>query len=468
MINLKEYTLEFLQFEEELGLFKKRIDGIRFWELARTEIFLKLFEHVADSVTLVDSRFNVLSKLLFYFRSLFNLRKNPFFSKQKDILFSGGQRRVLDEDGKWWDIHIDPIIEPLGRSFMSLEYPAKLKHYKPTKTSTLHHFDILITLGFLRRMFGLTKVKITNDDSQLLLQIKEEIRRRFGIDFNVKRIVIERLQERQSLLPLCIQLLKHIKPKIVVIITHYARKSLVEACKILKIPVVELQHGVISSYHPGYSFPKSAFNSVIYPDYLLVFGNYWKNFAKFPIASENVIPVGYPYLERKLHQYHKVKRKKQIVFISQGALGISISKIALELSKIPDFEYDIIYKLHPYEIDDWELRYPWLVEANVQVIDSRNTALYKYLGESIAQVGLGSTAIYEGLAFGLKTFLVDAPGIEYFEPLFNTDFVYKVSSSNEIVELLKKVDVHDLVNSRDIFSSNAIANTVNFLEHLLE
>jgi hypothetical protein len=468
MITLKEFTSEFLKLEDEMKLFQRKIDGIRFWELARTEIFLTLFENTTDSSDPMPPRLKPLTKLIFYLKSLFNLRKNPFFTRKKDVLISGGQRRVLSEDGKWWDIHTDPIIEPFGQSYMSLEYPVKLEHYAPPKTHVLAHFDVVITVGFLRRVLGLAKVRVTADDIKLLSQIQEEFRTRFNIDYDVKRVVFERLQERQSLYPLCIKLLKRIKPKLAIIVTHYARKSLVEACKALKIPVVELQHGVINAYHPGYSFPDSAFDQVIYPDYLLVFGNYWRDFARYPISKERVIPVGYPYLEMKLKQYTKTSRKKQIVFISQGPLGVPISKIALELSQNPDFDYRIIYKLHPLECVDWKFRYPWLVGANLDVIDTWDTALYKFLGESIAQVGLGSTAIYEGLAFGLKTFILDAPGAEYFEPLFETNIVHKVSSAGEIINHLKSDDSLKPVDTSDIFSIDATENTVKFLKELLD
>ena len=467
MSSLKEQYLEFLQLEDDLGLFQKKVGGIRFWELVRTEIILTLFERKANNVVLPAPRVKKIAKLFFYFRSLLDLSKNPFFCRKKEVLFSGGQRRVLSEDGKWWDIHVDPLIDSLGLSYMSLEYPVKLDHYAPAKTSVLRHFDVLITLGFLRRKLGLTKVDISDGGFQLLSQIRTEIVKRFKIDVNVRQVVINKLHERQSLLPLCVKLLKRIKPKLVVMVTSYARKSLVEACRILRIPTVELQHGVISPYHPGYSFPGSAFNEVSFPDYLLVFGNYWRSFAKYPIDRERIITVGYPYLEKKKRQYTRLKRKRQIVFISQNRLGTPISRLALELSKVSGFDYKIIYKLHPLECSQWRKRYPWLVGARMDVIDTLGTDLYKLLGESHAQVGVASTAVYEGLAFGLKTYLLDAPGVEYFEPLFNTNLLHIISSADDIVKLLESEDKQVSIDSHYLFAPNGVENTVRFLRTLL-
>ena len=204
-----------------------------------------------------------------------------------------------------------------------------------------------------------------------------------------------------------------------------------------------------------------------FPDYLLVFGDYWKSIADYPIDTGRVISAGYPYLERKIKQYAQSKRKKQILFISQSRIGIPISKFAVELSK-HNLDYKIVYKLHPREVSDWRIRYPWLVDANVEVIDTLGTDLYRLLGESMVQVGVSSTAIYEGLAYGLKTFLIDVLGVDYFDPLIKTKLVHKVSTAEEMVKLLTDDDKQDVVDSQSLFLPNGVEHTVQFLRTLYE
>ncbi|MHA2024033.1 MAG: hypothetical protein ACTSWQ_10265, partial [Candidatus Thorarchaeota archaeon] len=84
MSSLKEDYLKFIQIEDKLGLFQKKMGGIRFWELARAEVFLTLFEHKVSGVRQMPSISKILDKFLFYFRSLFDLRRNPFFCNEKD------------------------------------------------------------------------------------------------------------------------------------------------------------------------------------------------------------------------------------------------------------------------------------------------------------------------------------------------------------------------------------------------
>lgn len=466
MSDLREQYKRFLRLEDDLRLFDRSVGQIKYWELARVEVFLTLFERRVRGGSKRASKSKGPEKLLFYIKSLFDFKKNPYLCPKKGVIFSGGQRRVLTEDGFWWDIHVDPIIDYLDLPYMSLEYPIDLEHYGPPRTENLYHFDLLLTLGFLRSKLGLTKIRIPQDEIEFLSRVRSEIERRLGFDIDIPKIVTNRIHEHRALLPLCLRLLKHIEPRLVVMVTSYARKSLLEACKRLRIPAVELQHGVISPYHPGYSFPEAARGKTCFPDYLLVFGEYWRDIANYPIDNDRIISVGYPYLERKIEQYAQQRRKKQIVFISQGRIGVPISKFAVELSRVPDLDYKIVYKLHPRETAGWKNRYPWLLNTDIEVIDTLGTDLYRLLGESMVQVGVSSTAIYEGIAYGLETYLLDVLGVEYFDPLIRTKLVHKVSSAEEMIELLKSSDVGESVNSEMLFLPNGVEHTVAFLRDL--
>ena len=58
--------------------------------------------------------------------------------------------------------------------------------------------------------------------------------------------------------------------------------------------------------------------------------------------------------------------------------------------------------------------------------------LYAELAKSTMQVGVFSTAIFEGLAFGLPTYLVDLPGLENMQTLLDRGLAHKVRDPGEI------------------------------------
>ena len=63
-----------------------------------------------------------------------------------------------------------------------------------------------------------------------------------------------------------------------------------------------------------------------------------------------------------------------------------------------------------------------------------------------------STAIYEGLAFNCKTFIVDVPGIEYLDDLIEKNIVVKVRNSNDMINKLNDLDLNSY--NTDFFFKN--------------
>ena len=151
------------------------------------------------------------------------------------------------------------------------------------------------------------------------------------------------------------------------------------------------------------------------------------------------------------------KNKKQILFISQGTIGKKLSNLALKLAKKLT-EFKIIYKLHPGEYERWKAEYTCLHSfvslENTQVLDDNITNLYQLFGESSYQVGVYSTAIYEGISFGLKTFIVDLPGSEFLDKAVQLNLVKKVNSENEIIEKLNLFENHEI--QKDYFFSETL------------
>jgi hypothetical protein len=90
--------------------------------------------------------------------------------------------------------------------------------------------------------------------------------------------------------------------------------------------------------------------------------------------------------------------------------------------------FSIKYKLHPGEYERWQ-EYPSLVQLveNYGVELIKDCDLYELLSTSSYQIGVFSTAIYEGLEFGCKTILLNITGIEYMQDILEQKraFLYK-------------------------------------------
>ncbi|USZ71467.1 hypothetical protein [Natronosalvus halobius] len=426
----------FEDFELNHSLFDLRIDDVAIWERIRFRAFREIQKQngMGQAHTGIEKNWRDYTRGFWLFlRNL--VIKNPYFGGKHDILYVGHHRRKKREDGYWWDIYCDPIHEACGQSYLHVESPHRLEHHTPAKTSNLRYLDLAQYAGTIQQMLGVNEPTIPAIKRRKLKDAQQAIRREFDTDVDLLSRAKEQLHVRRTTLPFYEYFLKRVDPELVVMIVSYIRETLVEACDNLGIPVVELQHGVIYEHHFGYSYPDPRTKET-FPDYLLTFGDFWKDAVKFPIPDERVISVGYPYLEQSIGEYKDVKSKEQLLFISQGTIGRQLSKFAMEAERHPDINHEIVYKLHPGEYNRWEAEYPWLLEADFEIVDDSDRQLYQLFAESSAQIGVGSTAVYEGLAFGLETFVYECPGSSVLQPLVDEDTANLVSSANDLASLL--------------------------------
>lgn len=282
------------------------------------------------------------------------------------------------------------------------------------------------------------------------MEVQKELEKAFNIKLNIPWMMRTHILNFQYDYEKYIELFKKRNPKRIFVVVAYENHAIVAAAQHLGIEVIELQHGTLTYYHLGYSYPeKTRLNGKIpyFPDKILSFGDYWMNEEFSPIAMENVVPVGFPYFEYQSKDFIGLDViENQVLFISQGVIGKYMSKLAFEFAK-DNKNLKIIYKLHPGEYETWRQNYPELVEAsafdNFKVIDNSEIPLYKLLAESNYQVGAFSTAIYEGMMFGCRTFILNVPGVEYLDDLIEMGYVFKIENADDLTDNLERFEPTD-------------------------
>ncbi len=386
--------------------------------------------------------------------------------KEHDIILFSSSRRKIQDDGFWWDIYIDHLEKELEYSTILFENDLFLKYSKPVRTENMVYLTFLDFLVDLKKYFKRSKVNLSKEEISYLKKITIEMKTRFGYSLDLVYLVYHKLTRRKRVLPYYQKLITKIKPRAVIVICSYGKEDFIEVCKTNKVPVIELQHGVITKYHVGYSYEKDSAKKNNFPDFLFTFGKYWRESVNYPIPKEKIVNVGFPELEIRKQRYHNMKKKKQILFISQKTIGSKLSKFAVELSQIKNLGYRIIYKLHPFEVSSWKEDFPWLVQSNIDIVDHQGVNLYQIFAESEVLVGVYSTAIFEGLSFNLKTFLVDITGIDYMENLIQTGIVTRISKPEELVSALSDERAKRF-DTELFFKNNSINNIKEELDKIL-
>lgn len=405
----------FWYLENKYGLLDFSIDNVKPWQFRRMALYYELSERSAilekahAKISAKDKLKNifVLIKNSFYF--------NPFFSKESEVLiFSHYRSKKIDEEKV--DIYTHFLKQELDAkniSYTDMERPLMGEHIRKVN-SKKSYLDFIVILANVFQY--LMTVSVSSQHRELCKNIDIEISDNLGVEFDSKEFMLKAVKRFKINNYLYTLLFKILSPNEIYIVIGYAHGDIVKAAKDLGIIVNELQHGTFSKYHLGYSFPKRKKELDYFPDNLLVWNNYWKEIIKLPIQKENIQIKPFQYLEKEKVKYLNNKKiNDSLIIISQGAISKQLAKVILDNFSL--FEHmQVNYKLHPGEYERWEENIA-LVELSKKenVIIVFDVNLYELFSVSEYQLGVFSTALYEGVEFGCKTILAELPGIEYMD-----------------------------------------------------
>ena len=471
---------KFIKFEYEEDLFNKGIQGVKFWHYIRFSIYeeiLKQKNYLGQAHSgLNDKKF--ITKVWYKLKQIPNfILKNPLYGlKQRNILVLNCARRI--RNGRDYnDIYTDDILKNVNRTYYVLEEPYLEKHFKPIRTENIRYLDYIHFIVSVKiKFFKFINTKYGNlceTDINELYLLLNNINNIFNVNIDNNRvfkeiknlILVYKLSKKYYE-----KILDRIKPKVIIEECSYGFSRLLinEIAKIMAIPTIELQHGVMGKYHIAYNF-YSKKKLETFPDYIFLFGEYWKKNTRFPLESDRLIVTGFPYFEKKTMKVRQIcKNNKKNIFLFVSDISKELSQMAIKLDNLIDHKkYKIIYKLHPKEYDRWEKKYQWLKYSNIEVIDNDDKDIYYYFSISTFQIGVSSTAIFEGLGFNLKTFIYKKSCYEYTEYLYKNNFAQLVSSAEEVIKHLN--NNQKVLEDKNIFwKSNSLKNIINNINNIYD
>ena len=353
------------------------------------------------------------------------------------------------------------VYESVFTDFLEEEFSSTLtlerlfddhSHYEPAMTRRICYTDRITLKSYVDRLLAkrFRKKEYENVRARVAAIMEEpfrELEEEQGIDLKKKtyyeRAVIlyyfyhSRKKRYEAFLD-------KVSPKAVAEVVSKSVDAMLinELCRERSIPVIELQHsllGPIARYPEGINEKQS-------PTHYLSYSDYWSEYQSYPIPADNVYACGSPYFERQVARYRKPVKKEagceKVIFISGMAYGRELSEAAVRLSQLAredrERKIEIIYKLHPDEFGSWRELYPYLAESGINVVDSRDVSIYEYFNDCTAQVGVFSTAIYEGMAFDLDTYILNMSFAAEFLQLARSGYATLVEGGDDLYASLAK------------------------------
>ncbi|GAP67740.1 hypothetical protein BA6E_101184 [Bacteroidales bacterium 6E] len=444
MSQIREIVDSIIKAERKHGLFNiKYKDEYPIWPFYRMYFYFGYREFLDNTQKRIGfKKTKILNSIkrflvLLYYSRLFTL----WFPQNKRFLIFSSQRYVNKQEIYTKDlkeiIKNDYIELSLSDNFVFEKGPIYLDYLKV----------ILKILSFLISRFTKSPQSIISFMDELNAPPKfiNEFKRyklEYALWFNIFNII-----------------LKIQKPHKVFFVSGTYLTPLVASAIFNRIEIYEIQHGVINNLHLAYQFPDLKRDG-FYSDGLLLFSDYWKNKANFPIGTKLLVTGNNTYANQS-----ECPKRKTITLLNQpNATSYLLEFLTTNINFLNNIGYKTYYKLHPSEYSDWQYKYSKLRELNeakeIEVI-TNEIPLNELLEESEYIFGVSSTAIYEGLDRKCKAFIIKAPTFTYFEDLIEKGIVKLLYPNSKLTIEILKFQPKEYDN---FFSPTNIANWRELLE----
>lgn len=430
-----------------------KVNGISIWPWIRTYLgSALLFSEVEVKKSRSFEYLNLLSSFCYGYRP----------KKAECLVFSAAsQRKIM---GGVFSDRVD-VLANTGLNFHIFEAPVP-KH-RPIKK--LPHAKIASKMPLILKERVLAKMLNPDIEGHVLIG---EIQKKYKLNFSFEHLC-RRFVAQQKIMQ---SLIEHNPLKIFILITPYTNMGYVYEARLHGIPVVEMQHGVISRQHYAYN-PVTEVNADLYPNYLLSWGNYVADvFEKSTyIHKENVIAVGNYYIDiaQKMFSPDEIlsgqlrKYKRSIAFTAQNMYEPEtlplICKAAEENSDVA-----VVYVPRDKKSSDYV---DYKLPDNILFADHLN--FYSVVQHCNFHATISSSCALEAPAFGKQNMLFD------FKDRSSVNFkstlpVQYTGYFSDFSKLLTQAASCELIESNLIVEQHAFLvkplfseNVEQFISHLL-
>lgn len=430
-MKVDEIFNKFCIIENKYDLFNKKVGDIYFWKVIR----FALFQAILRKQGLIEAK-NISNNR---FKRLFFIIKSSIHSafrhhSHKDIIVLENPRKVKGPNG-FYDPYTSFLIENLrekNTNFEIIDEGFDGIHFEKASDKRFYADDLYFDIIY-KFLMTFRKINFSQEEKELLEIIKNEISSSFNFDVEMELFVKKRLVSFRNQYVKYKKLFQLKTPELIYIVCSYGKEGLICAANEEGVTVAELQHGIMSRYHAGYSFPDGV-KIHYFPDKMLLFGKYWFDSTPLPLLENDIQFSGYYDLNNKLKTKESVqKEKKRVLFVSQWTIGKELSLKAVEAAQNnPD--YTIVYRFHPVERNNWRENYKALANSNLPnlLFDDGTCSIYEQLMKSEYVVCVYSMAVFEALTFGSKVILLELYGVEYMDYLISNGYVTKKSMEENL------------------------------------
>ncbi len=476
-----EFRDVFLNVEKEYLANSLEVNGFRYWIHSRFFIYSEFEKKINEYGSAYDS-LPTSKKIICYLKRLVSIFQHFFkrrilwnkYKKRDVILVKCHPRRKLIDD-KYVSIYTDMLLDGLD-NVITYEETDYYTHNVPCYTKEIVYLDGVEIFGIAHYFADkyIMRKRILRIEEQIkkdLFPILDDICSKCNVMVNynsiLKKVMVLYYLSKSSSKYWNKEFKKY-RVRGVVTVAHYSHYcfELTKAAHDNGIPVIELQHGTIIKSHIAYQY-KDNYAKDYMPDYIYTFSEFWSKELSVDDLNIGIVPIGFEFFnvqKEKSLQKTSCDNKNVILILSAKNISDKLRKIALKIAdEIQNKQYDfrLIYKLHPYEFHSAEIEYKELYENDNITIVKDEPELYSLFAQSMLQIGNNSTALFEGMGFGIQTCFIRNED-ELLNRMVEEKYAVFIDENTDFAKLLENAqNEHLTVGEINLWQDNAKHNFLN-------
>ncbi len=435
-LDILEFSEKFLEIEENENLFNLKHNDLYYWDIVRNDIFWDVFYsfsgiEISDKTNSQD-QISITKKVMLFLEYFYYIAL-----KKTDYIFFSASK-TLDKNNKYYDINLDELINNTPNALI-------IESRKPNKSgnilykNSVHNYGLTIDY-FLNQVINRYFRKKENID---FIKIEKVFLTYFDFKIDSKKlqlIISNHLIEFNHYK----KLFNKLKPKAFFVIQNGSQKGMFAAANHLKIPAIEMQHSLIGTYTPFYSYPKSIQPNKLdtLPNYFFSYSEFWNKITNYPVKEK--LAIGNTALAKKTE---KVDVVYSITFLYGDGYNKFLNVLINDLLS-KGFQEKICIKLHPslfnHHSDIIRLfqNYPF-----IDVIKDEKTVEHLFaITKSVLTIH--STVVYQSLYNGIPVLLYKVLDYRTHKDVFNNPLLFQVNDAEEIIKTIKTIDKTKVKNSK--------------------
>lgn len=449
--------------EERWDLLRHTVEGWSVWPLVRPEVAVRLTGLASPG----GLRPRLAGRL---WRAIRDVPEwvRPRRARHFVLTYSSGF--IEKTDGCYWDIWFDDILQQAGSAY-KVESVNSISAKAQSDRAAIPRSQ---TTAALELYAGLRCRWASPKEAPAAVKAFSRALSELGLGSDHDSWLSWRISRFAALTSAYRRLLSAVQPQFVLVADPYEH-HLVAASKELRVPVLELQHGVVSGHHPGYAWSEYAAGHrgrMPVADRLLLYGEHWRSVINSAFWADRLGAVGNPRLDR----YRRAGSRPAldvltILVTAQGLDGPQIAAFlrgALETVAGRGVATRLVVKLHPSYDADREAYVTGLSDAPgvVEVLSARDQgSTLAWLGRAHVHASVGSASHYDAVGMGVPTVVLPFSTSGFAQPLVNAGHATLTGSPAEFAEAV--LGWQDLVLPEDVrYHYFAPAATRNVLREL--